>query len=36
MEDRILVEVSDGPHDALLEFLFRSDADMAQDESGKL
>jgi hypothetical protein len=36
MEDRILVEVSDGHHDALLEFLFRSDADMAQDESGKL
>ncbi len=30
------IDVVDGSHDALLEFVFGSDADMAQDGAGKL
>jgi hypothetical protein len=36
VDDRILVEVVDGSDDAVLEFLFRGDADMAQDGAGQL
>ncbi len=36
MDDGILVEVVHGSHDALLEFLFGGDTDVAQDGAGKL
>ena len=36
MDDRILVEVVHGSHDAILEFLFGGDTDVANDGSGKL
>ena len=36
MNDRILVEVIHGSHDAVLEFLFGCDADVAQDGSSEL
>ena len=35
MDDRILVEVVHGSHDAILEFLFGCDADMAQDRTSE-
>jgi hypothetical protein len=36
MNDWTLVEVIDGRHDAILEFLFRGDADVAQNGAGLL
>src|SRR6266478_4586550 len=36
VDDRILVEVVHGSHDAILEFLFGGDTDVANDGSGKL
>ena len=36
MDHGISVEVFDGGHDALLEFLFGSDTDMAQTERASL
>ena len=35
MDDRMSVELVDGGDDALLEFLFRSDSDVAQYGAGK-
>ena len=35
MDDRMSVELVDGGDDALLEFLFRCDSDVAQDGAGK-
>src|SRR5271168_5435249 len=35
MNDRFLVEMIHGSHDAILEFLFGSDTDVAQDGAGK-
>src|SRR5271157_5362251 len=36
MDDGVSVELVDGGHDALLEFLFGCDADVAQDGAGEL
>ena len=36
MDDGILIEVIHGSHDAILEFLFGCDADVAQDGAGEL
>jgi len=36
VNDRVLVEVIHGCHDAVLEFLFGCDADMAQDGAREL
>ncbi len=36
MNDGIGIEVVDGRHEALLEFLFGGDADVAQDRTGQL
>ena len=36
MDDRVLIEVCHGSHDAILEFLFGGDADVAQDGAGEL
>ena len=36
MDDRVSIDVIDGGHDALLEFLFGGDADVAQDGAGEL
>jgi hypothetical protein len=36
MDDRSFVEVIHGGHDAVLEFLFGCDADVAQDGAGEL
>ena len=35
MNDGVLIEVVHGDHDAILEFLFGGDADVAQDGAGK-
>ena len=35
MDDGILVDVVDGGHETLLEFLLRGDADMAQNRAGE-
>ena len=36
MNDGLLIEVIHGGHDAVLEFLFGCDADVAQDRAGEL
>ena len=36
MDDGVSIEVIHGGHDAILEFLFGCDADMAQHGAGKL
>ena len=36
MNDRIVVEVVHGGHEAVLEFLFGGDADVAEDRTGEL
>jgi hypothetical protein len=36
VEDGLLIEEIDGGHDAILEFPFRRDADVAQDGAGEL
>ncbi len=36
MDDGMLVDVVHGGHDAVLEFLFGGDADVAQDGAGEL
>ena len=36
MDDGVSIEVIHGGDDAVLEFLFGRDADMAQDRSGEL
>ena len=36
VDDRILVEVVDGGHEAALEFLLGGDTDVAQDGAGEL
>ena len=36
MDDRMAVEFIHGSHDAILEFLFGGDTDMAQDGAGEL
>jgi len=36
VNDRIVVEVVDGGHEAVLEFLFGGDADVAEDRPGEL
>ena len=36
MDDGVSIEVIHGGHDAVLEFLFGCDADMAQDRTGEL
>src|SRR5450631_1092446 len=36
MDDGMLIDVFDGGHEALLEFLFGSDADVAQNGTGEL
>ena len=36
MDDWMLVDVIHGSHDAILEFLFGCDADVAQDRAGEL
>jgi hypothetical protein len=36
MDDGTLVEVIDGSNDAILEFLFGDDADVAQNGAGQL
>lgn len=36
MDDGVSIEVIHGGHDAVLEFLFGCDADMAQDRAGEL
>jgi hypothetical protein len=36
MDDRISIDVVDACHEALLEFLFGGDADVAQDRTGQL
>ena len=36
MDDGVSIELVHGGDDALLEFLFRCDADVAQDGAGKL
>jgi hypothetical protein len=36
MNVRIFIEVIDGGHQAVLEFLFGGDADVAQDRAGEL
>ena len=36
MNDGILVEVVHGSHDAILEFLFGGDTDVAEDGAGEL
>jgi hypothetical protein len=36
MDDGVAIEVIHGGHDTVLEFLFGSDADMAQHRAGKL
>ena len=36
MDDGVAIEVIHGGHDAVLEFLFGCDADMAQDPAGEL
>ena len=36
MNDGILVEVVHGSHDAILEFLFGGDTDVAEDRAGEL
>jgi len=36
VNERIFIEVIDGGHQAVLEFLFGRDADVAQDRSGEL
>ena len=36
MNDRIVVEVVDGGHEAVLELLFGGDADVAQNRTGEL
>ena len=36
MSDGILVEVVHGSHDAILEFLFGGDTDVAEDGAGEL
>src|SRR5271166_5394368 len=36
MDDGVSVELVDGGHDALLEFLFGCDSDVAQDGAGEL
>ena len=36
MDDGVSIEVIDGGDDAILEFLFRCDADMAQHRAGEL
>ena len=36
MDDRVSIELVHGGDDALLEFLFRCDSDVAQDGAGKL
>ena len=36
MNDGFLIEVLHGVHDAILEFLFGRDADVAQDRAGEL
>src|ERR1700757_4242343 len=36
MNDRLVIEVIHGSHDAIVEFLFGCDADVAQDGAGEL
>ena len=36
MDDRILIEVIHGSHEAILEFLFECDADVAQHRTSEL
>ena len=36
MDDWVSIDVIDGSHDAVLEFLFGSHADVAQDGAGEL
>ena len=36
MNDGVIVEEVDGGHEALLEFVFGGDADVAQDRAGEL
>ena len=36
MNDRLLIEVIHGGHDAIFELLFGCDADVAQDRAGEL
>ena len=36
MNDGILIEVVHGSHDAILEFLFGGDTDVAEDGAGEL
>jgi hypothetical protein len=36
VDDRVLIEVRHGSHDAILEFLFGGDSDVAQNGAGEL
>ena len=36
MDDRLAIDVIDGGHDAVLQFLLRGDPDVAQHRAGQL